>query len=169
MSNNIFLSLGSNLGDREGNLVKAAEMIAHLEGFEAVAFSPVYLSAAVEMAQPAPDFLNMVIKGDYIYSPLELLNNLERLEKKLGRTGKGNYQPRSIDIDLLLFGKEIIETERLSVPHRKMTERTFILAPLLQIEPDLIHPVTGKKMASYLDEEEKNQLIMYKESLTLHV
>jgi 2-amino-4-hydroxy-6-hydroxymethyldihydropteridine diphosphokinase len=169
MSSTIFLALGSNLGDRENNLLKAYEAIAAMEGFELLADSPLYLNPAAEMGATAPDFLNMVIKGEYIYRPLELLNEIEKIEKKLGRGGKGQKKPRPIDIDILLFGKEIIETERLSVPHRKLTERAFFLVPLLQIDPEAVHPVTKEKIATYLNEKDKGKLIIYKEHIERHV
>ncbi len=169
MKNTIYLAFGSNLGDREGNLCKACDMIASMEGFELVECSPVYINPAVEMAEPAPGFLNMAVKGDYIYRPLELLNNIELIEKKLGRTDKGQYKPRPIDIDILLFGNEIIETEQLSIPHRKLTTRAFYLVPLLQIEPQLVHPVTREKLATYLNEKDRAEMIMYKEKINHHV
>ena len=92
-----------------------------------------------------------------------MLNNIETIENKLGRTDKGEYKPRTIDIDILFFGGEVIETDRLSIPHRKLTERPFILIPLLQIEPDIIHPVTKEKMETYLDSREAEDIILYKE------
>jgi 2-amino-4-hydroxy-6-hydroxymethyldihydropteridine diphosphokinase len=169
MSSTIFLGFGSNLGDRENNLIKAVDMVKAMEGFELIACSPIYIAPAVDMVKPAPDFLNMVIKGEYIYRPLELLNALKRIERKLGRTGKGKSKPRPIDIDILFFGNEIIETEQLSIPHRKMTERLFVMVPLLQIEPEIVHPITGAKISSYLKDKDKTKLIMYKESIGQHV
>lgn len=163
MSETVFLSLGSNIGDREKNMMNAARMLSYMEGFELVGHSPIYLSRAVDMDEDAPGFLNMVIKGEFSYRPTELLNNIETIENKLGRTGKGEYKPRTIDIDILLFGDEIIETDRLSIPHRRLTERPFILMPLLQIEPDIIHPVTKEKMERYLDSRDAEDIILYKE------
>jgi 2-amino-4-hydroxy-6-hydroxymethyldihydropteridine diphosphokinase len=163
MAQTVFLSLGSNIGDREKNLINAVKALSYMEGFELVSHSPIYLSQAVEMDENAPGFLNMVVKGEFAYRPTELLNNIEKIERQMGRTDKGEYKPRSIDIDILLFGDEIIETDRLSVPHRKLTLRPFILMPLLQIEPDIVHPVTKEKMDTYLDSREAEDIILYKE------
>jgi 2-amino-4-hydroxy-6-hydroxymethyldihydropteridine diphosphokinase len=169
MSCIVFLALGSNLGDRENNLVKAYELLAAMEGFELLADSPLYLNPAVGMGEAAPDFLNMIVKGEYIYRPLELLNKVELIEKHLGRSGKGQKKPRPIDIDILLFGKEIIETDRLSIPHRKLTERAFFMVPLLQIDPEIVHPVTHEKISTYLNEKDKGKLIIYKEHIERYV
>jgi 2-amino-4-hydroxy-6-hydroxymethyldihydropteridine diphosphokinase len=168
MPKTVYLSFGSNLGDRESNLVKGLRMVEAMEGFELLAESPIYIGPAQKMTAPAPDFLNMVIKGEYQYRPLELLSNLQQIEKKLGRTGKGENKPRPIDIDILFFGEEVIETDRLSVPHRKITERLFVLVPLLQIEPNLVHPVTGEKLAVYLKDKDQSGLLMYKEAIDRH-
>jgi len=169
MPSTIYLSLGSNLGDREQNLVKAISLISEMEGFETIALSPIFISEAVDMDEGAPTFFNMVIKGDYNYRPAELLDNLEAIERQLGRTDKGLCQPRPIDIDLLLFGDEIIETERLSVPHRKMLERPFVLAPLMEIAPEITHPVTGELIKTYYDDDECDKLVIYKEFSRIHV
>ncbi len=169
MTSTVYLALGSNLGDREQNLVKAISLISSMEGFETIALSPIFISEAVDMDEDAPTFFNMVIKGDYRYRPTELLDNLEAIERQLGRTDKGMCRPRPMDIDLLLFGDEIIETERLSVPHRRMLERPFVLAPLMEIEPDIVHPVTGDLIKTYYDDDESDKLVIYKEFARQHV
>jgi 2-amino-4-hydroxy-6-hydroxymethyldihydropteridine diphosphokinase len=161
----VYLSFGSDLGDREGNLIKAREMVESIEGYDEISCSAVYLSTAVEMSEYSPNFLNLVTKGEYSYRPLELLSAIEQIEKKLGRTDKGQYKPRPIDIDILLFGNEIFKTKRLTIPHPRLTKRPFMLVPLLQIESDIVHPVTKKQMHSYLRDKRKTQLIMYKESI----
>jgi len=163
MSNTIYLSFGSNLGDRENNLIRGCEMVRSLEGMEFISCSPIYLSPAVEMEEGAPDFLNMVGKGEYQFTPLELLNSLETIERKFGHREKGSYKPRFLDIDILLFGSEIITDDRLAIPHPRITERPFVLVPLLQIEPELVHPVTGRKMATYLGDADRDQILLYKE------
>ncbi|RKX18066.1 MAG: 2-amino-4-hydroxy-6-hydroxymethyldihydropteridine diphosphokinase, partial [Candidatus Zixiibacteriota bacterium] len=112
MSNTVYLSLGSNLGDRERNLLRAIETISAMEGFEVISHSPVYVNPAIEMEKDAPGFFNMVIKGEFAYRPAELLTNIENIEAKLGRTNKRECKPRTIDIDIILFGEEIIETDR---------------------------------------------------------
>ncbi|UCD18255.1 MAG: 2-amino-4-hydroxy-6-hydroxymethyldihydropteridine diphosphokinase [Candidatus Zixiibacteriota bacterium] len=168
MSKTVYLSLGSNLGDREQNLINAVQMISCMEGFETVDCSPIFISEAVEMDEDAPTFFNMVVKGEFDFLPTELLDNLEEIERNLGRTGKGDCQPRPIDIDIILFGDEVMENERLSIPHRKMLERPFVLTPLLEIAPDIVHPVTGEKIITYCSDEESDQLVMYKEFARHH-
>jgi 2-amino-4-hydroxy-6-hydroxymethyldihydropteridine diphosphokinase len=169
MSKTIFLSLGSNLGDRERNLKKACELLAAMEGFEWITASSIYVTQPIEMEPDSPTFLNMVIKGQFIFTPLELLNNIENIEKKLGRENKGDKTPRPIDIDILLFGDDKIKTKQLTIPHRSMTRRAFVLVPLLQIEPDLTHPNNGKKFESYLKQKEADSLILYKETVHSNV
>jgi len=169
MSNIIYLALGSNLGDRENNLMTACGLISALEGFETISLSPIYVTQPTGMDSSAPTFLNMVIKGQFQYTPLDLLANLEQIERKLGRQSKGDNQPRTIDIDILLFGEQVIKIERLTVPHPKMTQRAFVLVPLLQIEPDLVFPVAGKRFDAYLKKKDTESLILYKESGHNHV
>ncbi len=169
MSNTVFLSLGSNLGDRERNLKKACEMLAALEGFEWINASSIYVTQPVDMEPDSPTFLNMVIKGQFSFTPLELLRNIEKIEEKLGRESKGDKKPRPIDIDILLFGDDKVKSKRLAIPHPRMTRRAFVLVPLLQIEPDLVHPVSGKKLEGYLKQKEVDSLILYRESVRDHV
>lgn len=169
MSNTVYLSLGSNLGDREQNLLRANKMISIMEGFEVISYSPIYVNPAIEMEKNAPGFFNMVVKGEFIFRPAELLTNIEDIETKLGRTNKGECKPRTIDIDIILFGDEIIETDLLSIPHRKMTQRAFVLKPLLQIDPEIIHPVTKEKIKTYLDDCDTEDLVLYKELIEVNV
>ncbi|RKX28997.1 MAG: 2-amino-4-hydroxy-6-hydroxymethyldihydropteridine diphosphokinase [Candidatus Zixiibacteriota bacterium] len=169
MPHTIFLGLGSNLGDRENYLISACRAITDMEGFETIACSPVYISRAVEMDDSAPSFLNMVIKGQFQYTPLELLTSVEKIEKQLGRKDKSDHQPRTIDIDILLFGNEAFELKRLVVPHKKMTRRPFVLVPLLHIEPDLVHPLTKRPLSTYLKKKDRESLILYKEIGFNHV
>ncbi len=166
MSETVYLSLGSNLGDRENNLIRAVEAFSGLEGFETVTCSSLYISQPVDMDSKAPDFMNMVLEGRYQYRPMELLNNLQIIEKKLGRTDKGELKPRTIDIDIILFGNQVIEMKDLSIPHRKMLQREFVLAPLLEIDKNIIHPVTREKISVYYREIKSRDLTLYKEFST---
>lgn len=167
MSTTVYLCLGSNLGDREKNIGDALRQITYIDGFELIASSPLYLNPAVGMKPDAPDFINMAVKGDYKYRPTELLNAVEVIEKKLGRSGKGKVEPRTIDIDIALFGDEVIEQEGLSIPHRKLTQRAFMIAPIVQIDPDIVHPVTEEKLAGYLKKKASKQMMIYKESIEI--
>lgn len=169
MAETIYILAGSNCGDRERNLQAALDRIEAIPGLEIVATSAVYISEAVEMEGEAPSFMNQVIKADYEFTPNELLSGLELIEKGLGRTGKGKKLPRSMDLDILLFGNQIIETERLSVPHRRLLERPFAMVPLLQIDPDLEHPVTKQPIADFLTEEGRETTLLYKDHVARSV
>ena len=94
---------------------------------------------------------------------------MELVEKNLGRTGKGKKEPRTIDLDILLFGDAIIETEELSIPHRELLNRPFAMVPLLEIDPDIVHPVTKKPIAQFLNEKDANEIILYKEHVARHI
>ncbi|MEW5923655.1 MAG: 2-amino-4-hydroxy-6-hydroxymethyldihydropteridine diphosphokinase [Candidatus Zixiibacteriota bacterium] len=169
MPQTVYLGLGSNLGDRENNLLAGCRLISAMEGFETIDISPLYVTEAVEMSENSPSFLNMALKGQFNYTPLELLANIENIEKQVGRRGKGDYQPRSLDIDILLFGDKECKMERLIVPHPRMTKRPFVLVPLLQIDPDLVHPLTKKRFDSYLKKKDRQGIILYKEFSSIHV
>lgn len=158
-----YLLLGSNLGDREYNLAAARERIAALEGCELIASSAIYLSDAVDMDVDTPAFLNQVLKIEYTYPPLELLHALERIETELGRSDKGNMQPRTVDCDILLFGTQIIKSHKLTVPHAKLTQRPFALVPLLEIDASLIHPAHQKPLSSFLTEKGSQSVLLYKD------
>ena len=121
------------------------------------------------MEPDSPNFLNMVVKGEFNFTPLELLRNIENIEIKLGRESKGDKQPRSIDIDILLFGDKKFKNKQLMIPHPRMTKRAFVLVPLLQIEPDVVHPISGKKLEGYLKQKEADSLILFRESVRDHV
>ena len=158
-----YLLLGSNLGDRESNLTKARDLISEIEGCELVAYSSIYLSDAVEMAEGSPSFMNQVVKIEYAYTPLELLHACEKVEQQLGRTDKGKMLPRLLDCDMLLFGDQTISTERLTVPHAKLLQRPFAMVPLLEIDPALVHPITKKPIANYLTPEGSQSVMLYRD------
>ncbi len=144
----IYLGLGSNQGDREQLMAQAIELLSVALG------APVSLSSTIEteawgFVSPNP-FLNMVACFSADISPLDLLDVTEDVERRLGRKTKsigGVYSDRPMDIDILLFGNEIISSERLTVPHPRLHERLFVLRPLAEIAPSLVHPLLGKSMA----------------------
>jgi 2-amino-4-hydroxy-6-hydroxymethyldihydropteridine diphosphokinase len=159
----VYILLGSNLGDREQNLSAARERISALEGCELIASSSIYISDAVDMPVDSPSFLNQVLKVEYTYPPLELLHALEKIEQDLGRSDKGKLQPRSVDCDILLFGNQIIKSEKLTVPHAKLTQRPFAMVPLLEIDSALVHPAHKKTIASFLTEKGSQSVLLYKD------
>lgn len=163
MPETVYLLLGSNLGDREQNLESAINRLAQVEGLEMVAVSSVYASDPVGMQGENPPFLNQVVKCDFMYNAVELLDHVERIEREFGRADKGKRLARPLDIDILLFGRRQIRTDRLLIPHRELTHRPFALVPLLEIDPDISHPATGKPLASHLTEKQRHTVAIFKE------
>lgn len=148
-SETVYLGMGSNLGDRAGNLLLAVRGIIDA-GFEVKQISAIYETEPVDMVD-APKFLNLatecIVRG---VSPTQAMARLLRLEHMLGRTFKGEKKPRTVDIDILLFGDRIMETELLTIPHPRMHERRFVLEPLVELAPTLVHPVLGVEIADLL-------------------
>ncbi len=169
MAETVYISLGSNIGDREKSLESAINMMKSIEGLELIATSATYISDPVEMPVDSPSFLNMVAKTEYAYSPLELLNALEAIEVQLGRTDKGKNLPRTIDLDILLYGEQIIDTEKLCIPHTELIDRPFVLIPLVQIDPDLKHPANGRMFDDFITDEDRNQIIIFRDHVARNV
>lgn len=136
--NEAYLSLGSNEGDRVVWLQKALELLAATCG-EIVKLSSVYETAAWGLGTQ-PDFLNMAVLIHTDKTPEELLHDIHHIETALGRQRNIKWGPRTLDIDILLYNHEIIETPELKVPHPFLHERLFTLIPLAEIAPGYIHP-----------------------------
>ncbi len=139
----VFLGLGSNLGDRDAYLRAALVGLAPAYQIERV--SGIY-ETAPQLVVDQPVYHNLVCAGRAELAPHDLLRFLKALEQRLGRTPSYRYGPREIDLDLLLYGDQIINTPDLTVPHPRMAERAFVLAPLAEIAPNLRHPVLGRSM-----------------------
>ncbi len=169
MAESVYILVGSNLGDRGRNLKSALDKIRDIEGLEIVASSSIYVSEAVEMRGENPSFLNQVVMADYQYRPNELLDQLEAIETAMGRTDKGKKQPRSIDLDILLFGNQVITTQRLTVPHIRLLERPFALIPILEINPEIVHPVERKPLAEYVTDKQRKHVMLYKDHVARNV
>lgn len=150
MNYGIFLLLGSNQGDPLRNLGDAAGGIEKDAG-RIVGRSAIYKSAAWGM-EAQPDFLNQILNIESTFSPDVLLKKLLAIEEKMGRVRVEKWGPRLIDIDILFFGDEVIDTPSLHIPHPGIPQRRFTLLPLVEIAPDLRHPVLGKTMRELLFE-----------------
>lgn len=141
-----YLGLGSNLADRRDTLERA---VIALDGALRVRrVSPVVESPALLPAGAPPDwnrpFLNLVVEAETDLEPAALLDELKRIEAALGRTPAGRWAPRPIDIDILLYGEEHIATDRLTIPHARLAERSFVLAPLSALAPSRVVPGSGR-------------------------
>ena len=144
-----YLSLGSNLGNREQNLQEAIRR-AKAWG-RIVAVSSFYETEPVEFTDQ-PCFLNCVIALETTADPAQLMRELLRIENEMGRKRTVKKGPRSIDIDILLFGDAVVNTPELTIPHPEMTRRRFVLEPLAEIAPELLHPVSQKAVKELLAE-----------------
>jgi 2-amino-4-hydroxy-6-hydroxymethyldihydropteridine diphosphokinase len=143
----VYLALGANLGERTSNLRRAVEALP--PAVSVLARSPVYETPPWGLADQ-PDFLNMVIKGETRLAPLELLKFLKRLERALGRVPSIRYGPRLIDVDILFYDELVLDTPELTLPHPRLHERAFVLVPLADLAPALVHPVLGKPVSALL-------------------
>jgi 2-amino-4-hydroxy-6-hydroxymethyldihydropteridine diphosphokinase len=139
VENTAFIGLGSNMGDRYLYLIKAIDLLDYHSTIELVNVSSVYETDPVGYEEQDL-FLNMVIEVKTNLSADELLANCMKIEQLLGRKREIKWGPRTIDLDILLFNQENIETEKLNVPHPRMLERAFVMVPLLEIRPDIQVP-----------------------------
>lgn len=136
----VYLGLGSNIGDRPGYLNRAISRLV-AAGLRLEAVSSAWETAPVGLILDQPDFLNAAIRVRTPLGPEDLLDLLKRTEREIGReTGRPRHSPRVIDIDLLLMDGVEYESDRLRLPHREVTSRRFVLAPLLELDPDLTLP-----------------------------
>ncbi len=145
----VYLSLGSNVGDREDNLRAAIERLAAPD-LHVLRTSPVYETEPVDYTAQRW-FLNLVVEAETSLFPKLLLSRTARIERELGRVRTVAKGPRTIDIDILLYGKAVVESATLQIPHPRMAERRFVLAPLADLVPNLRHPVTHKTVREMLD------------------
>lgn len=159
-----FISLGSNLGDKRGNCLRGMERLFESGQTELIERSQFYRTAPVDY-EDQDWFVNAVVKVATRLDPLSLLKELMTIETELGRqrgedpvTGESvpRFGPRIIDLDLIFYGIRRIESDELVVPHPRMHKRRFVLEPICDIEPELLHPVLGRTMRQLLADPEVN-------------
>jgi 2-amino-4-hydroxy-6-hydroxymethyldihydropteridine diphosphokinase len=149
-----YLGLGSNVGDRAGSIGRATACLAAGGDIVLRRVSGLYVTKPWgRLGQP--DFVNAAAEVETHGSPRDLLAAAKAVERGLGRVDRGKWGPREIDIDILFYGNEVLEDGDLVIPHPMLCERAFVLVPLLEIAPDLVHPRTGIRVEAYLREIEK--------------
>src|SRR5215216_6485804 len=150
MIQNAYVGLGSNLGDRAGYLLLAVRGMLDA-GLDVIRLSSIYETEAVDYEEQ-PSFLNLVaeLRGSTLPSPEQTMARLLRIEYALGRKRDIPKGPRTIDLDLLIFKDQHFETEFLTVPHPRLSLRRFVLVPLNELVPTLVHPVLGKSVSELL-------------------
>jgi len=150
MIQNAYVGLGSNLGDRAGYLLLAVRGMLDA-GLDVIRLSSIYETEPVEY-ENQPAFLNMVaeLRGSTLPSPEQMMARLLRIEYALGRTRDIHMGPRTIDLDLLIFKDQELESEFLMLPHPRLAQRRFVLVPLSELVPGLVHPVLQKPISELL-------------------
>jgi len=154
MAPKALIGLGANLGDRKGNLTRAWELLGQVPGVRTLRLSRFYETKAVTFTSDVvqPKYLNAVGLIEMELEPDELLQVLITIEQQLGRVRTERWGPRTIDLDLLLFGELELQTDTLTIPHPRMTERRFVLEPATEIASEMRHPTSGKTISQLLGE-----------------
>jgi len=158
MQKRVYLSLGSNVGDRAANLNAAIDRLGNLG--KVMAVSSFYETEPMEFAAQ-PWFLNCAVELDTEKMPKQLLASVLDIEREMGRRRVQKKGPRTLDIDILLFGNAIIQTKGLTIPHPAMHERRFVLEPLVEIAPGMRHPVLKRTVRELRDALPPGQTIKH--------
>jgi 2-amino-4-hydroxy-6-hydroxymethyldihydropteridine diphosphokinase len=164
-SEDFFIGVGSNIGDRINNLINAVRFLQSEIRFSIRAISSVYETEPIGITDQ-PDFLNIVVWCLGEHDPVALLPLLKKGEQILGRSNRQRWGAREIDIDILMVGMRIINDKVMTIPHPEMHRRLFVLRPFAEIAPAYQHPVTGKRISEMCDQCEDHGRVVRSDSLT---
>lgn len=153
-----YIGLGSNIEDRIGYLKEAIRRIGNLPDTEVESASSAYDTEPMGRTDQ-PRFLNAVVRVRTWLPPERLLEGLLRIERELGRERKERWGPRTVDLDLLLYDDRVISKPGLQVPHPRLHERAFVLVPLAELDPELVHPVLGRTLKELSEEVRKQDVV----------
>ncbi len=148
MNKQAYLGLGSNIGNKAANIRSAIQTLKQTPGIHLRRISSLYATAPIGK-EDQPTFINAAVSIDTLLSPFELLHILQQIENVHKRQRTVHWGPRTLDLDLLLYASQIIDSPSLQIPHPYLTERSFVLVPLNEIEPDLIHPLSKRLLSDY--------------------
>jgi len=158
MNHTVYIALGTNLGERLANLRAAIKSMQ--PEITVLAESHVYETPPWGY-EDQPAFLNMVVKAETDLEPELLLNNLKQLEVELGRKQNFRWGPRLIDLDILFYDDLVLELPPLVIPHPRLHERAFVLVPLMDVAPDLIHPIFQRRVSDLLTEVNRQGILRF--------
>lgn len=145
----VYIGIGSNLGNRAQYLRRSIALLHH-RGFKVCCQSPIYETAPEGMA-PTRNFLNMVVGVDTTLAPVAVWHKLQGIEQELGRPARHRRnQPRTIDLDLLFYGRQVVRQPELEIPHPRLHQRWFVLKPLAALAPGLVHPIKHHRVSTLL-------------------
>lgn len=167
MKNIAYLALGSNVGDKQKFIYEAIKRIHNCNKNEIIKISSLYETLPMG-AKGQGNYINAVIEIVTELTPIELFNFIKQVEKDIGRIDRGRWNSREIDIDILFYDQLIIENEIVSIPHKQLHLRDFVMTPLIEIEPDFFHPVLKKKICNIcIKENEQFVLSKMKEKIII--
>ena len=155
-----YLGLGSNIGDRKQQLLKAIDLIGNIKGIKVTKQSSIYETAPIGYTDQ-PNFLNLCLEIETELSPQQLLKHCLDIEQQLHRVREIRWGPRTLDIDILLYSDNIIETDNLSIPHPRMQERAFVLIPLNDIASDKKDPRLNQKIHDLVFPDDTVKTVSY--------
>ncbi|MBS3736069.1 MAG: 2-amino-4-hydroxy-6-hydroxymethyldihydropteridine diphosphokinase [Candidatus Bipolaricaulota bacterium] len=153
-----FIGLGSNLGNRKKNIDNSLRLLVDREDVDLISRASDYETEPVGPTQPW--FINTAVKIETPSSPEEILEKCKEIEERIGRVDSLKWGPRLVDLDLLLVDKYVLEERKLTLPHPKLEERRFVLLPLLELEPDLVHPELQTPLKDLLPKLEEDKKVI---------